>query len=118
MVPRLQPDQRRGGRPPTPRLAPRCDRSPSAEPQQLNAPVTSTEPQPRESRRESVVLVYQEAQQYDSQPPPIRLRGLDSAALYRLDDGTTLTGAVLMAHGLTPILTGDYASQLIRLTRN
>lgn len=29
-----------------------------------------------------------------------------------------LTGAVLMAHGLTPILTGDYASQLIRLTRN
>jgi alpha-galactosidase len=66
-------------------------------------------------RRESVVLIYQEAQQYDSTPPPIRLRGLDPAVIYHLDGGTALSGAALMAHGLTPTLTGDYASQLIRL---
>jgi alpha-galactosidase len=66
-------------------------------------------------RRESIVLVYQEAQQYDSQPHPIRLRGLDPAATYRLDDGTAVSGAVLMGHGITPVLTGDYASQLTHL---
>jgi alpha-galactosidase len=66
-------------------------------------------------RRESVVLVYQEAQQYDSQPRPIRLRGLDPGTIYFLDDDSTLSGAALMGHGLLPVLTGDYASQLIRL---
>ena len=66
-------------------------------------------------RRESVVLIYQEAQQYDSTPRPIRLQGLDPAVIYRIDNSAALTGAALMAHGLTPTLTGDYASQLIRL---
>jgi alpha-galactosidase len=69
-------------------------------------------------RSESVVLVYQEAQQYDSHPRPIRLRGLAEDGRYRLDDGgTTLSGAVLMGHGVIPSLTGDYASTLIHLER-
>lgn len=68
-------------------------------------------------RRESVVLVYQEAQQYDSQPRPIRLRSLDPDATYLLDS-SPVSGAVLMGHGLTPTLTGDYASQLIHLRTN
>ena len=66
-------------------------------------------------RRESVVLIYQEAQQYDSQPRPIRLRGLDPDASYQLDDGSMMSGAVLMGHGLMPVLTGDYASQIVQL---
>jgi alpha-galactosidase len=66
-------------------------------------------------RRESVVLIYQEAQQYDSQPRPIRLRGLDADAVYHLDDGSALSGAALMGHGLMPVLTGDYASQVVQL---
>ncbi|SEG16854.1 alpha-galactosidase [Nonomuraea solani] len=68
-------------------------------------------------RGESVVLVYQEAQQYDGDPAPIRLRGLDPEAGYRLDGGAVLSGALLMGHGITPRLTGDYASALIRLER-
>jgi alpha-galactosidase len=66
-------------------------------------------------RRESVVLVYQEAQQYDSQPRPIRLRGLDPDGTYHMDGSAALSGAVLMGHGITPRLTGDYASTLIHL---
>ncbi|MEV6283795.1 alpha-galactosidase [Kribbella sp. NPDC051770] len=65
-------------------------------------------------RTESVVLAYQDSQQYDSQPPPIRLRGLDPRAVYELE-GATWSGAALMAHGLHLHLTGDYASRLITL---
>lgn len=66
-------------------------------------------------RREAVVLVYREAQQYDSPSLPIRLRGLDPDAVYRLDDGSTLSGAALMGHGLVLELTGDYASRIVQL---
>jgi alpha-galactosidase len=66
-------------------------------------------------QRESVVLVYQEAQQYDNRPRPIRLRGLDPDGTYRMDGGAALSGAVLMGHGIAPRLTGDYASILIHL---
>ena len=62
--------------------------------------------------RESVVLVYQEAQQYDSAPRPLRLRGLKPEATYSYEN---LTGAALMSHGIFLDLTGDYASKLIRL---
>jgi alpha-galactosidase len=68
-------------------------------------------------RRQAVVLAYQEAQQFDSQPPPLRLRGLDKAGIYRLDDGTTRSGAVLMGHGLPLEFTGDYASRSVQLVR-
>ena len=68
-------------------------------------------------RRQAVVLAYQEAQQYDSQPAPLRLRGLDKAGLYRLDDGSTWSGAVLMGHGLELEFTGDYASCSVQLVR-
>ncbi|TDD39151.1 alpha-galactosidase [Nonomuraea terrae] len=66
-------------------------------------------------RKESVVLIYQEAQQYDSNPAPIRLRGLAPEGRYRIDRGAVLSGALLMGHGITPQLTGDYASTLVRL---
>jgi alpha-galactosidase len=66
---------------------------------------------------ESVVLVYQEAQQFDSQPRPIRLQGLDPDAVYRVDDSAGLSGAALMGHGLMVDLAGDYASRLVRLRR-
>ncbi|MEU4191980.1 alpha-galactosidase [Kribbella sp. NPDC026611] len=65
---------------------------------------------------ESVVLAYQEAQQYDSAPRPLRLRGLDAEATYDVE-GEVLSGSVLMASGLSLVLTGDYASRLIRLSR-
>lgn len=65
-------------------------------------------------RRESVVLVYQEAQQYDSALRPVRLQGLDPAATYDVD-GVPVSGALLLAHGLHLTLGGDYASELIRL---
>ena len=65
-------------------------------------------------RRESVVLVYQEAQQYDSAPRPLRLQGLDPEAAYRFED-SVVSGAFLMAHGLSLTLVGDYASLLIQL---
>lgn len=68
-------------------------------------------------RAESVVFVYAEAQQFDLHVVPIRLRDLDPGASYRLDDGTTLSGAALMGHGIAPALTGDYASTMIRLCR-
>jgi alpha-galactosidase len=68
-------------------------------------------------RRESVVLAYQEAQQFDSVPRPLGLRGLSADAVYRVDGGVELTGAALMSYGLLLTLTGDYASQLIRLER-
>lgn len=68
-----------------------------------------------ENRKESAVLVYQEAQQYDSNPAPIRLRGLAPDGRYRMDRAAVLSGALLMGHGITPQLTGDYASTLIRL---
>lgn len=66
---------------------------------------------------ESVVFVYAEAQQFDLHVVPIPLCGLDPAASYRLDDGTTLSGAALMGHGIAPALTGDYASTMIHLTQ-
>ncbi|MEV0621431.1 alpha-galactosidase [Nonomuraea sp. NPDC050404] len=66
-------------------------------------------------RAESVVLVYQEAQQYDADPAPIRLRGLVPEGRYRVDGGAVLSGALLMGHGITPRLTGDYASTLVHL---
>ncbi|WP_406053613.1 alpha-galactosidase [Kribbella sp. NBC_00889] len=65
-------------------------------------------------RTESVVLVYQEAQQYDSAPRPLRLQGLDASATYQVGE-TSVSGALLMSHGLSLTLTGDYASQVIRL---
>lgn len=66
--------------------------------------------------RESVVLVYLEAQQYDGLPAPIRLRGLDEHARYSVN-GSTVTGGFLMGHGITPALTGDYASTVVHLHR-
>ncbi|GAA3588741.1 alpha-galactosidase [Kribbella ginsengisoli] len=68
-------------------------------------------------RGEAVVLAYQEAQQFDSLPRPLSLRGLESDAVYRVDGGVELSGAALMSHGLLLTLTGDYASQVIRLAR-
>jgi alpha-galactosidase len=48
--------------------------------------------------------------------PPIRLRGLPSAARYEdTNTNETYTGAYLTHHGLRPALTGDYASALVVL---
>jgi hypothetical protein len=41
-----------------------------------------------------------------------RLQGLDSPAR---SDGTELSGAFLLAQGLSLTLTGDYAGRLVRL---
>ncbi|WUJ70492.1 alpha-galactosidase [Kribbella soli] len=63
-----------------------------------------------DDRQESVVIVYQEAQQFDSPARPVRFRGLDPQAVYG-----DLSGAALMSSGVHLSLTGDYASELLHL---
>jgi alpha-galactosidase len=65
-----------------------------------------------------VVFVFAQTVRQDCADPPLRLRGLDPAARYRdVDTGIDYGGAFLTGHGLRPLLAGDYASELVVLSR-
>jgi alpha-galactosidase len=65
-----------------------------------------------------VVFVLAQTVRQDRLDAPVRLRGLDHAARYRdVDTGIEYGGAFLTHHGLRPSLSGDYASELVVLSR-
>ena len=70
---------------------------------------------------QSVLFAFRHSQQYDLPAPTIYLQGLDPKSTYTLTTLTgqtaTHTGAYLMQHGLDLNLRGDYASDLVTLTR-
>ncbi len=70
---------------------------------------------------QAVLFAFRHSQQYDLPAPSIYLRGLDAKATYTLTflDGRTgsQTGGYLMQHGLDLNLRGDYASELVTLTK-
>ncbi len=75
-----------------------------------------------EDGRQSVMFAYLHSQQYRAPVPPIRLAGLDPAAIYKVQVlGVTttqmLSGAYLMEQGVTVRLTGDYDSTSVLLER-
>ncbi|VVJ25221.1 Alpha-galactosidase (EC [Amycolatopsis camponoti] len=67
----------------------------------------------------TVVFAYRQASHFNAPERPLRLEGLDPAHRYvDSDDGTTHSGAVLLARGLPLGLpTGDFASKVLRLRR-
>jgi alpha-galactosidase len=75
--------------------------------------------------RQSVVFALRHSQQYNLAPAPVRLRGLDEKAMYKVEalDGKLsdrqpqLSGAYLMRVGLNLILRGDYDSTAVILER-
>ncbi len=75
--------------------------------------------------KEAVLFAFRHSQEYGTQPPSIRLEGLDPKATYRLEsiDGqlvdkqSELSGAYLANEGLTLKLTGDFDSTAVLLHR-
>ena len=71
--------------------------------------------------KQSVLFAFRQAQQYETSVLPIRLRGLDEKALYRVEglDGKSveLSGAYLMSHGVEVRLGGDFDSTAVVLDR-
>lgn len=67
---------------------------------------------------EVVVLAWLQAQHYGEPVAPVRLRGLDPAAVYEcLETGEVHRGAVLLHHGLRTGLQGDLDAAVFRLRR-
>jgi alpha-galactosidase len=67
---------------------------------------------------QAAVFVFAQAVRQDDGDPPIRLRGLEAAERYRdVDTGADFSGAFLTHHGLRPVLSGDYASELMVLSK-
>ncbi|WP_406730496.1 alpha-galactosidase [Streptomyces sp. NBC_01794] len=67
---------------------------------------------------ETVVLAWLQAQHYGEQPPRLRLRGLDPAAVYECpDSGAAHRGSLLLHQGLHTGLKGDMDATVIRLRR-
>ncbi len=75
--------------------------------------------------KQAVLFAFRHSQEYSTSPPVIRLEGLDSRAVYRLEsiDGkltdrqSELSGAYLMQNGLNLRLRGDYDSTAVLLQR-
>jgi alpha-galactosidase len=75
--------------------------------------------------RQSVLFVYLRSKQFGGLYSPIRLRGLDPDAQYRvrcLNDEKyigerTVSGALLMTRGISLLLHGDYDSTAVVLER-
>jgi alpha-galactosidase len=70
--------------------------------------------------KEAVVFAFRHSQQYNTEPPTIRVQGLDPRGVYQLEtwDGTTLeksSGAYLMENGLHVKLSGDFDSTAVLL---
>jgi alpha-galactosidase len=74
---------------------------------------------------QAVLFAFRHSQQYSTEVPPIRFRGLDEKALYRVEATggkirerqQPLSGAYLMRAGLTVNLAGDYDAAAIVLAR-
>jgi alpha-galactosidase len=73
---------------------------------------------------QAVLFAFRHSQQYNVPSPAIRLRGLESRALYRLEyvggkasDALEASGAWLMENGVTLDLRGDYDSRVVILTK-
>lgn len=67
---------------------------------------------------ETVVLAWLRAQAHGEEPPRVRLRGLDPAAVYVCrETGSTHRGAVLLHHGLRTGLRGDLDAAVFRFRR-
>ncbi|GAQ62274.1 alpha-galactosidase [Streptomyces scabiei] len=67
---------------------------------------------------EVVVLAWLQAQHYGEPPAPLRLRGLDPTETYECrETGEVHRGAVLVHHGLSTGLRGDFDAKVIRLRR-
>lgn len=67
---------------------------------------------------EVVVLAWLQAQRHGEPPAPLRLRGLDPAQAYECrESGEVHRGAVLLHHGLSTGLRGDFDATVIRLRR-
>ncbi|MER6015621.1 alpha-galactosidase [Streptomyces bluensis] len=67
---------------------------------------------------EVVVLAWLQAQRHGEPPVPLRLRGLDPAQVYECrESGEVHRGAVLLHHGLSTGLRGDFDARVIRLRR-
>ena len=75
--------------------------------------------------KHAVVFASLHSQQYSNPLPALRLRGLDPAAVYRVnridnkmtDPNTTYSGSYLMNHGISLRLTGDYDSTSVSFER-
>lgn len=75
--------------------------------------------------KQAVVFAFRHSQQFRDTFPPLRLRGLDPATLYRLrpidekvtGDSRTVSGAFLMNHGLLLRLVGDYDATAVVLEK-
>ncbi|MER6088203.1 alpha-galactosidase [Streptomyces bluensis] len=67
---------------------------------------------------EVVVLAWLQAQHHGEPPVPLRLRGLDPTQAYECrESGEVHRGAVLLHHGLSTGLRGDFDAKVIRLRR-
>ena len=75
--------------------------------------------------RQAVLFAFRHSQEYNTPPPAIQLRGLESRAVYKLEsiDGKLvdkqpeLSGAYLMGNGLNLNLRGDFDSTAVLLHR-
>ena len=76
--------------------------------------------------KQAVVFAFRHSQQYNTDPPVIRLRGLDEQALYKLESVVNrmgqgqqqqYSGAWLMRNGLALTLRGDYDATAVILER-
>jgi alpha-galactosidase len=63
----------------------------------------------------SVVLAFLHAKHYDDVLPPLRLRGLDERARYRVDDGPVQSGTALAERGIDLDVSGCFESRLLVL---
>ena len=68
-----------------------------------------------EDRREVLFCAYRSLSVPNSAPLRVRLRGLIPDACYFSDDGAKYNGAVLMNHGVTVRLRGDFSSFVLHL---
>ena len=66
--------------------------------------------------KQAVLFAFRHSQQYQTEPPIIRLRGLDAKAVYQFD-GAEFSGAYLMQNGVAIKLTGDFDSKIVVLER-
>jgi len=71
--------------------------------------------------KEAVVFAFRHSQEYNTDAPTIRLRGLDPKAVYRAEtlDGKTseVSGEYLMQNGIKVQLRGDFDSTVVMLHR-